>query len=93
MKLYDLKADGTFKGVFINHAAGFQCQGTPYDLWGRAIGNHVKFVVIWKNWTADCKSKTVWRGWAAGKTIATRWVLTGYGFNPLRGTDIFQQQP
>jgi len=93
MKLYSWGADGTFKGVYINHAAGFACQNTPYDLWGRAIGSHIKFMVIWTNWAADCKSKTVWQGRVRGGTIATRWILTGHDFPPLRGTDIFQQQP
>ncbi len=93
MKLHSLDGNGTFKGVYINHAAGFQCQNIPYDLWGRVVGRHVKFVVVWTNWAADCKSKTVWRGRVTGRTITTRWVLTGYGFKPLVGTDIFQQQP
>jgi Avidin family len=97
MKLYDMDAQGHFTGVYINHAAGFACQSTPYDLSGLAWGDHVKFVVRWKNWAADCKSVTVWRGRVIGKTLKTWWVLYTHQddgtISILRGEDIFQQQP
>lgn len=93
MKISAIDVRGNFVGAYINHAAGFQCQNTPYDLRGRAFRGHIVFVVVWTNSVADCKSKTVWRGRVIGPTILTRWVLTGAGFKPLRGTDIFYQQP
>lgn len=97
MKLYQMDAGGTVRGVYINHAAGFQCQNTPYELWGHTIGHHVEFAVVWKNWAADCHSKTVWHGRLIGNTLRTWWVLISYNPNgtvsKLRGTDIFQQQP
>jgi len=40
MKLYNIDAQGRFLGVFINHAAGFSCQNTPYDLEGRVWRDH-----------------------------------------------------
>lgn len=86
--------NGNFSGTYINNAAGFQCQGTPYQLAGRAGGSHLTFVVVWKNFAADCHSKTVWRGRLIGTTtIQTHWVLTGPGIPTLRGADTFQRQP
>ena len=97
MKLYNIDAQGKFLGVFINHAAGFSCQNTPYDLEGRAWRNHVGFGVVWKNWVEDCKSMTVWHGRVSGHTIWTRWVLyvpRGNNMIPvLHGRDVFQLQP
>ena len=97
MKLYSVDAGGNFKGVYINHAAGFQCQNTPYDLWGHSVGNRVKFKVVWQNWAADCHSKTIWRGRLIGPTLATWWLLVVYNpdgsVSKLRGTDVFHLQP
>ena len=93
MKLYSMDAQGNLSGVYINHAAGFSCQGTPYALTGRAVGSSVSFTVVWSNSTADCHSKTVWHGHVHGNTIPTRWLLIGVGFPPQNGTDVFQQQP
>jgi hypothetical protein len=97
MKLYNIDAQGRFLGVFINHAAGFSCQNTPYDLEGRVWRDHVGFAVVWKNWVTDCKSMTVWHGRVSGHTIWTRWVLyvrKGNNAIPvLHGRDAFQLQP
>jgi hypothetical protein len=97
MKLYEMATDGTFKGIYINHAARTHCQNTPYDVHGTAIGRHVKFSVVWKNWWEDCKSTAVWHGRVTGKTITTWWLLRIYNddgtVSKVRGIDIFQQQP
>jgi len=97
MKLYNIDAQGKFLGVFINHAAGFSCQNTPYDLEGRAWRNQVGFRVVWKNWVEDCKSMAVWHGRVSGHAIRTRWVLyvpRGNNLIPvLHGRDVFQLQP
>jgi len=97
VKLYNIDAQGHFLGVFINHAAGFACQNTPYELRGHTWGDHVKFAVLWKNWAQDCKSMSVWHGRLIGHTIWTRWVLYTKNINGtisiLRGKDNFQLQP
>jgi hypothetical protein len=97
MKLFSSDAQGNFGGVFINHAAGFACQNTPYDLGGHIWGDRVKFVVVWKNFAADCHSKTIWRGWLIGNTLHTRWVLISDNpdgtITKLHGFDVFQLQP
>ena len=91
MKIYSIDADGNFRGVYINHAVGYRCQNSPYDVVGRASGSRVVFKVVWKNWIEDCKSSTVWRGRVSGATIATRWVLT-HQSGVMRGTDVFQRR-
>jgi Avidin family len=95
MKIFWISAQGIFRGVYINHASGFACQGTPYDLTGIVRGNHIAFTVVWNNFVQNCNSETFWHGHIEGKTIRTRWVLYTQGKVPvtLRGTDIFQLQP
>jgi hypothetical protein len=92
MKILALDPSGAFKGVYINYAAGFQCQGTPYDVNGRVHGTRIAFKVIWKNIFADCHSTTVWRGRVGGQTMPTRWVLRTDAGRVLRGADTFQRQ-
>jgi Avidin family len=96
MKLYAIDGDH-FHGVFINHAAGFACQYTPYELAGRTSGRHVAFAVVWKNWAQDCRSKSVWHGRLVGHTIWTRWKLFIHhdsgAISVVRGRDNFQLQP
>jgi len=89
---------GSFDGVYLNHAAGFKCQASPtnppYHVTGRIHGTHVTFKVIWNNGVEDCKSTTLWRGRVIGRTMTTHWILFGPAISPpLRGVDIFQQQP
>ena len=90
MKLYAINPQGTFQGVFINHAAGFSCQGKPYSLTGHEWGHRVVFGV---NFT-DCNSRTVWFGRVLGNTIRTRWVLyVSNPFHVIRGYDVFTLRP
>lgn len=92
MKLYSINPQGMFNGVYINHASGFGCQGTPFAVNGQAVGNRVTFTVIWNNGIQNCNSKTVWRGTVVGRRINTQWILyTPQG--QQTGTDIFLQQP
>jgi hypothetical protein len=93
MSLYTMDARGNFTGTYINHAAGFACQNTPYALTGHANGALLTFTVVWNNGIQNCNSKTVWSGRVAGNTMRTRWTLTGKGIPPMRGADTFQRQP
>jgi hypothetical protein len=97
MKLYAITPSGDFTGVYFNNAAGFQCQygptnPVPYTVNGHASGNSVIFNVVWNNGIVNCNSKTVWFGTLQGRTLTTKWTLTGRGIPPMHGTDIFQQQ-
>ena len=97
MKIYTINPSGNFTGVYFNNAAGFKCQygpsnPVPYTVNGHASGNSVIFNVVWNNGIQNCNSQTVWIGTLQGRTLTTKWPLTGPGIQPIRGTDIFQQQ-
>jgi Avidin family len=94
MDLYPA-SNGNFN--YFNHAPGFQCQNGPmnpvrYKITGHASGDSVIFSVVWNNGIVNCNSQTVSTGTLQGRTLTTRWTLTGPGINPIRGTDIFQQR-
>jgi len=88
---------GAFSGTYVNNAAGFECQGAPYQVSGATKGPAVTFTV---NWTGvavpDCKSITIWRGEVVGPTIRTRWQLEYVGsdgkFHRMNGVDIFTKR-
>jgi Avidin family len=92
MKLYSIDPQGNFVGVYINHAQGFACQGTPFDLHGRASGKNVTFTVVWQNQWQNCHSRTVWSGFVSGNIIPTNWVLYRTNQPPLHGSDWFTLQ-
>ncbi len=92
MKVFAVAPDRSFKGVYINNAPGFGCQGTPFDLTGRVSGSKVTFTVVWKNAWQDCKSKTVWYGVDLGITMPTKWTLTSAA-GKQKGFDQFTRQP
>jgi Avidin family len=93
MKLYAIDPQGNFLGVYINHAPGFACQGTPFPLSGHAIGALVTFTVVWTNPWQDCHSRTIWRGVVSGTSLPTKWLLLAPHSPPLFGLDLFTQQP
>jgi hypothetical protein len=86
---------GAIKGQYTNNAAGFACQGVPFDLGGKTSGNKVTLIVVWKNATMSCDSITVWKGRVSGNKIRTRWELSyvnGAGsIKELRGADAFER--
>jgi avidin family protein len=87
-----------FAGVYLNHAAGFKCQASPtnppYAVTGHTHASRVTFTVVWNNGVQNCKTTTIWRGHATGKTLTTHWVLFGPGISqPMKGADVFQLQP
>jgi hypothetical protein len=88
---------GAFTGTYVNNAAGFECQGAPYEVSGASKGPSVTFTVNWKGFAVpDCKSMTIWRGGVAGPILNTRWTLTYVGsdgrFHKLRGIDTFSRR-
>jgi Avidin family len=88
-------ATGNVKGLYTNNAAGFDCQGVPFDLGGKISGNRVTLIVVWKNATISCDSITVWKGRISGNTVRTKWqvsyVDSGGNLKTLRGADTFVQ--
>jgi len=56
MKLYAIDPQGNFTGVYINHAAGFACQGTPFPLAGHVSGT----TTIWHGLAKGSTLPTNW---------------------------------
>ena len=88
---------GKFTGTYVNNAAGFKCQGAPYQLEGSAIGNQVNFFVNWKGaFAPDCKSMTIWNGRVVGNRITTMWTLyyvgADWSFHRMTGQDVFTRR-
>jgi Avidin family len=75
LRIESVDGSGAFKGHYVNNAAGFGCQGVPYDVTGKVDGQSIQFVVLWVNATERCNSLTSWRGIVSGRTISTNWQL------------------
>lgn len=89
--------DGHLAGTYINRAAGFQCQGTPYPVIGWVEGDEIGFSVRWKSADQDCQSITSWTGYYEAGRIVTDWdlvYLDSVENGPLmyRGSDHFVPQ-
>lgn len=90
---------GIVTGSYINNAAGYACQGTPYPVTGRYYTNNlaISFNAVWSNAYANCQSVTGWTGYFAytssGWQIVTNWNLayeTGSGQMTIAsGADTF----
>ena len=99
MRIWPGAAAGSFRGLYTNNAAGFDCQGIPFDLVGETSANAVRFVVVWKNAMKSCNSITAWVGSLIGNDILrTGWELAYVDRNTglmktLRGSDVFRRVP
>ncbi|TCS64171.1 avidin/streptavidin family protein [Varunaivibrio sulfuroxidans] len=94
MYIESVGPDGSFRGVFVNKAAGTYCQNTPYPMTGRTNQSALAFVVNWKNGTEDCKSITAWAGYISGGHMTTKWNLSVAGSTKpdqiMSGVDVFK---
>jgi hypothetical protein len=88
---------GSVTGSYINNAAGFACQGTPYPIAGWVLGNFISIAVAWNNAYANCNSVTGWTGYAVqdGGSVAimTNWNLAYQGASGpaiMAGQDVFK---
>ncbi|MBS0241081.1 MAG: hypothetical protein JSS20_02810 [Proteobacteria bacterium] len=92
-----VEANGSFRGEYLNKAPGFGCRNSPFDVSGRIDGDHVRFVVLWKNASESCNSMTAWAGKLEGAKLATEWELarvdakTG-GLGIFKGSSVFTRQ-
>lgn len=76
MSISYVLSDGSFMGSYINNAQGTGCQGTPYTLSGRSVGDTLGFTVSWNNGTQNCNSTTSWTGYLdSSGNIITKWNL------------------
>jgi hypothetical protein len=88
---------GMFEGEYVNNAAGFGCQGTPYPATGWINNDSIGWLVNWKNASADCRSITSWSGVLLSPTlIESMWSLgytsTNHGPRVMVGSDFFQKK-
>lgn len=85
---------GQFEGTFINRAAGFRCQNSPYPVVGWRYGTAITFSVKWQNPQESCNSITAWTGFISGGTMTTLWQLVPNGATSTRqimqGEDTFR---
>lgn len=88
-------SNGQIAGTYVNRAAGFGCQKTPYPVIGWIYGTAITFTVAWKNPSASCQSITAWTGFYLKGEIQTKWQLVEDGAtNPsqiMQGSDTFRR--
>lgn len=75
---------GIVRGVFTNHASGFQCQGIPYPANGTTNMTMTTFRVNF----AACQTVTTWEGTVAWYGFPTTWLLRHRG-QIQTGSDFF----
>ena len=97
LTITNVDADGRFEGEYVNNAAGFGCQGSPYPVVGWINDNSIGWAVNWKNTSEDCKSVTSWGGAILSPTlIETIWSLgytsTNHGPRVMTGSDYFSKK-
>jgi len=88
-----ISPNGLLTGAYINRAAGYQCQNTPYPVTGWVYGTAITFTTKWKNSTESCNSITAWTGFLYQGQIKTLWQLVINGSSSTRqiiqGSDTF----
>ena len=97
LRVGSVGSDGAFSGTYINRAAGFECQGTSFEVSGWVEEDKITFSVRWKNSSQDCRSITSWIGYRSGDRLLTDWILVYTDSDEQRpilykGTDFFALQ-
>jgi hypothetical protein len=94
-----ISAQGELTGTYINRAAGYGCQNSPYPVNGWVYGTAISFSTKWQNSVESCNSITSWSGFytnvgGQGK-ITTLWQLVINGTSSpsqiIKGQDVFSQ--
>lgn len=92
-----VEPDGALAGTYVNRAAGFDCQDSPFPASGWVNGDKIAFTVDWKNAGENCDSITSWVGYLSGARLITNWDLVytdSAEGRPMfmRGSDVFTPQ-
>jgi hypothetical protein len=89
LEVFFVDPAGSFQGQFINRAAGFTCQGTPFPAVGTIKNNSIAFAVSF----VPCASYATWYGLVNGNIMKTPLIIL---FVPPKGpplkvheTDVF----
>jgi hypothetical protein len=85
-----IDADGKIHGTFVNHKAGYGCQGTPYTVKGNSgPATRPYFTVTF----TECSTVTIWHFKVQGKKMKAPWTLQYVGsdgkFHSMLATDNF----
>jgi len=86
---------GQITGIYINGAAGYNCQNIVYPVTGWIYGTAITFDTKWESTIESCNSITSWAGFLYQGEINTFWNLTVNGSTStsqiIQGKDTFTQ--
>jgi hypothetical protein len=86
---------GQITGIYINGAAGYNCQDIVYPVTGWIYGTAITFDTKWESTIESCNSITSWAGFLYQGEISTFWNLTLNGSTStsqiIQGKDTFTQ--
>src|SRR3979411_2112203 len=89
LEVFFVDPAGSFQGQFINRAAGFTCQGTPFPAVGTVQNTSIAFSVS----VVPCAPFAPWDGLVNGNIMKPPWIIF---FVPRKGpplkvheTDVF----
>jgi hypothetical protein len=99
-KHFDGGVDQHFKAVLNSPHAPPGCQYQTFEAPGEFFFPQIAFGVEWKNWTRDCRSRTIWEGvlvrhnrlWTSWSVMAEK-ADGSFGRVKASGNETFRLQP
>ena len=95
LSITSVDSTGQITGIYINGAAGYNCQNIVYPVTGWIYGTAITFDTKWESTIESCNSITSWAGFLYQGEINTFWNLTLNGSNStsqiIQGKDTFTQ--
>ena len=95
LSITSVDSTGQITGIYINGAAGYNCQNIVYPVTGWIYGTAITFDTKWESTIESCNSITSWAGFLYQGEISTFWNLTLNGSNStsqiIQGKDTFTQ--
>ena len=95
LSITSVDSTGQITGIYINGAAGYNCQNIVYPVTGWIYGTAITFDTKWESSIESCNSITSWAGFLYQGEISTFWNLTLNGSTStsqiIQGKDTFTQ--
>lgn len=95
LSITSVDSAGQITGIYINGAAGYNCQNIVYPVTGWIYGTAITFDTKWQSAIESCNSITSWAGFLYQGEISTFWNLTLNGSTStsqiIQGKDTFTQ--
>jgi hypothetical protein len=95
LSITSVDSTGQITGIYINGAAGYNCQNIVYPVTGWIYGTAITFDTKWESTIESCNSITSWAGFLYQGEISTFWNLTLNGSTStsqiIQGKDTFTQ--